>query len=346
VGRVSDESTRPLGEWLRQRREELGISLEQAQAETRIRVRYLKALEGGEYESLPDPVVSRGFLRNYATYLGLDVQEASRLYAQKVAAPEPVTLPSGEPNPFDVESFEPVPLHQQPGRGRGWLWVALAAVLALVALAIVAWWYYPWISSHWPGAVARSATQTPTLAAPGQGTLVPATPSATPSQPALTTAVVATQTARPSLTPTLRPSLTPTPSPVIYTGIFLELVLSDTSWIQVTVDGLRKDSATFEAGTYKSYYGDERIELRIGNAGAVALTLNGQKLGTLGGPGEVADRVFEKVGEQVGAATLTPEGSPTATPRATRAPTQTPPAGSATPAASRTPATPTNTPTP
>jgi hypothetical protein len=113
----------------------------------------------------------------------------------------------------------------------------------------------------------------------------------------------------------------------VYTGIFLELVFTDTSWIQATVDGVRDFQGEVEKGTYRSWYGDERVELRIGNAGAVEITLNGQKLGTLGAPGEVVDRVFEKVGDGIGQATITPAtpGTPTtevtATPTATLSPT-------------------------
>ncbi len=84
---MSEDSTRPLGEWLRQRREELGISLQQAEAETRIRARYLEALEKEEFQALPDPVVGRGFVRNYAAYLGLDPRDASDRYSQRVAPP-------------------------------------------------------------------------------------------------------------------------------------------------------------------------------------------------------------------------------------------------------------------
>jgi hypothetical protein len=92
----------------------------------------------------------------------------------------------------------------------------------------------------------------------------------------------------------------------VYTGIFLELAFIDTSWIQVTVDGVREFQGELEADTYRSWYGEERIELRIGNAGAVWVTVNGQFLGTLGEEGEVIDRVFEKVGEDVTEATITP----------------------------------------
>ena len=64
-----------LGESLRQQREKRGITLDQAAADTRIREKFLKALEDGDIQSLPGAVYTKGFLRNYAEYLGLDDEE-------------------------------------------------------------------------------------------------------------------------------------------------------------------------------------------------------------------------------------------------------------------------------
>jgi cytoskeletal protein RodZ len=64
-----------LGESLRQQREKRGITLDQAAADTRIREKFLKALEDGDIQSLPGAVYTKGFLRNYAEYLGLNDEE-------------------------------------------------------------------------------------------------------------------------------------------------------------------------------------------------------------------------------------------------------------------------------
>jgi cytoskeletal protein RodZ len=66
---------RDLGGVLRERREAMGASLAEVEAATRIRQKYLAALESDEWQLLPGEVVGRGFLRNYATYLGLDPTE-------------------------------------------------------------------------------------------------------------------------------------------------------------------------------------------------------------------------------------------------------------------------------
>lgn len=61
-----------IGQHLRETRQGLDISLEQAAEETRIRLHYLVALENGDFEQLPSKAHERGFLRAYAEYLGLD----------------------------------------------------------------------------------------------------------------------------------------------------------------------------------------------------------------------------------------------------------------------------------
>jgi cytoskeleton protein RodZ len=353
-----DASALTLGEWLQESRKARGIDLEQAEVDTRIRSRYLRALEAEDIDALPDPVVGRGFLRNYAAYLEIDVEQANRRYSALVGAPQPEPVVDEDTSPFHAGSFEPVNLHPiDDGRSRWWLVAAILAVV--IALVLVAWWAYPryspWVfwardsvanylgwsepitleatpeprASLSLATVTRTATGTATVPATWTATKAPDAGTATPT-PEIT--LTPTHTASPTATSTP----TPTPSPLIYTGIFLELHFVETSWIQVTVDGVRQFQGEVGAGEYMSWYGEERIEVRVGNAGGVEVTVNGEKLGPLGEPGEVVDRVFEKVGDDVGEVTVTPEptgedtaaplsveASPTASPTVTLTPTLT-----------------------
>ncbi|GAC1697983.1 MAG: hypothetical protein NVS9B6_07380 [Candidatus Limnocylindrales bacterium] len=79
-----------LGEQLRQQRERMGLTLEQAAEDTRIREKFLVALENGDYQSLPGAVYTKGFLRNYAEYLNLDAGEQIALFQGERVAPEPL----------------------------------------------------------------------------------------------------------------------------------------------------------------------------------------------------------------------------------------------------------------
>lgn len=74
-----------LGEELRTRRIELGVSLEEVQERTKIRVRYLEAIESGDWSVLPGNVYARGFVRRYAEYIGLDGNALLHQYADQAA---------------------------------------------------------------------------------------------------------------------------------------------------------------------------------------------------------------------------------------------------------------------
>jgi cytoskeletal protein RodZ len=64
-----------VGETLQAARERKGVDLYRAERDTKIRARHLAALESGDYTELPGSVYTKGFLRNYALYLGLDPED-------------------------------------------------------------------------------------------------------------------------------------------------------------------------------------------------------------------------------------------------------------------------------
>src|SRR4051812_22542793 len=73
---LSVEPAPSLAERLYAARKRKGVDLYRAERETKIRARYLGALERGDDGDLPGGVYTKGFLRNYALYLGLDPDEA------------------------------------------------------------------------------------------------------------------------------------------------------------------------------------------------------------------------------------------------------------------------------
>jgi cytoskeletal protein RodZ len=82
-------------------RERKGVDLARAERETKIRVRYLSALERGDYRDLPGAVYTKGFLRNYAIYLALDPEDVLRQWRRERGdqiGPEPVIVP---PRPLE-----------------------------------------------------------------------------------------------------------------------------------------------------------------------------------------------------------------------------------------------------
>lgn len=68
-------SAASVGEQLSAKRNELGLTLDQAAKETKISSKYLAALEAGKLQDLPGEIYSRNFIRHYAAWLGLDANQ-------------------------------------------------------------------------------------------------------------------------------------------------------------------------------------------------------------------------------------------------------------------------------
>lgn len=118
----------PIGERLRTAREAKGVDLLRAERETKIRRHYLDALERGEYAALPASVYTKGFLRNYALYLGLDADDIlAQWHSERgEAASGPVMV---GPQPLEAP-------------GRGFVFTPGLVVGAVLALAVVAFAVY------------------------------------------------------------------------------------------------------------------------------------------------------------------------------------------------------------
>lgn len=92
-----------LGSRLMRARETRGLTLEDAERDTRISRRYLQALETEQFEVIPAPVYARGFLRSYSQYLGLDPNEMLGLFPR-----DEEELPAAAPSPRRASVKEPL----------------------------------------------------------------------------------------------------------------------------------------------------------------------------------------------------------------------------------------------
>ena len=122
-----------IGATLREARERRHLTYEQVEAEIKIRAKYLRALEEEEFDSLPSGTYVRGFLRAYASYLGLD----GRLFVDEYA--------SRFGTRHDDELFRrrrERPMTQRRESSSAVL-VALIAVVAIGVLFFVAWRFGP-----------------------------------------------------------------------------------------------------------------------------------------------------------------------------------------------------------
>jgi len=114
-----------IGPSLREARIRRGIGLDRVEAATRIRTRYLEAIEDDRWDELPAEAYAKGFLRTYASYLELDPQQYLTAFRENRREVEEPIAPMAE-RPFE------------PRRPRAPVFLALALGLAAV-LAVAAW---------------------------------------------------------------------------------------------------------------------------------------------------------------------------------------------------------------
>jgi cytoskeletal protein RodZ len=247
---------------LRQARLDRGASLADVEAETRIRRKYLEALEAEDYSSLPATVYTRGFIRSYSRYLGLDPELALDLYGPARGREERTSL---RPATAQLSSARPVSTRL----------FALAAVVVLVGLLLIYLWtqytsFVESISGQEPAAGRLAGTATVRVA--GSPSPAPAL-SPTATEP-----------------PAAAPEVSPTPD----RGIVIEARVTERTWMEVWVDGTSQLQATMQAGAVRNFTAERSIRMRVGNAGGVQVTVNGQPAGPLGDKNQVKDFVWER----------------------------------------------------
>ncbi len=91
-----------VGARLREAREIRGVDLFRVERDTKIRAKYLGALEDGDFADLPGDVYTRGFLRNYATYLGLDADEMEEQWREEAGHVAPIRTTVIGPQPLTM----------------------------------------------------------------------------------------------------------------------------------------------------------------------------------------------------------------------------------------------------
>ena len=254
------ESVR-VGEELRAKRLELGVTLEEVESTLKINRRYLAALEEGRGQELPGMAYALGFVRSYATSLGLDADDLARRYRDSApAARRPV-----------ARQPEPEPEPRRAG-GKGWL-----ALVLLLGAGAAGWWAWSdgmiplggeGPATPPPSEVVVAAPRPPVAAAPRAPV---AEPSATPAQPS-----PAEPATRPAL-PGVPPEPPEAPSRV-------SLRLSDETWVQV------RDPATGQTILNRVFRANESfaipregLVLTTGKAQAVEVLVDGRPTRALAG---------------------------------------------------------------
>jgi hypothetical protein len=140
-----------IGTSLREARVRQGVDLLEAERTTKIRSKYLRALEDERFELLPAQTYVKGFLRSYAEYLGLDGQLYVDEYNSRYVADEDA-VPR-------VRRARQSQAHRRVESGV--LLITLAGIVVTAALVIVAWKYSGNEAAQQPEGIPLTQQQTP-----------------------------------------------------------------------------------------------------------------------------------------------------------------------------------------
>ncbi len=125
--------TPQVGKALRAARTQQGIELSEVERATKIRVKFVQAMEDDRWEALPAPVYARGFLSTYARFLGLDDEPLVEEYRRTVeGADRPEPIPAGVVRPGSIP-----PRRSAKPRGLLLLGSVAAVLLGVVVVALI-----------------------------------------------------------------------------------------------------------------------------------------------------------------------------------------------------------------
>lgn len=312
-GNVVDASQmarlREMGEMLRRRREARGISIDDAVEATKVRGRYLQAIEDGDWSRLPDIVYARGFVRNYAEFLGIDGAEVTKLYLgvardeevqpavvsppradkrKPEVARKPTGNAKGRKTPTTMATRAVVKRPAEPIRdrgGSGLLWKT-AGVLALILVALLVYSNIGRLLGH-----SKSTSAIGTVK-PVTGTVTPSTTghsvtshsggtspakSGTNTQPS-TPAVTLKEVSAGSTQATFG-IRTKSPLTVVLT------VTGASCWMRITADGqVVVASQTVAKGQTLTWHATQSLQVWAGQTQSIRLTVNGLPVPVTGTP--------------------------------------------------------------
>jgi transcriptional regulator with XRE-family HTH domain len=300
-----------IGHTLLEAREKLGLTLEEVERATRIRTHHLEALEKGMMDALPSPVQARGFLNNYAEFLGLDARSILNQYAEK--------LHSQRARFWTGQAYlEPGTQPSVQVRSRRSRWLSsdllVAAGITFTILLTLIWGGSRVVAGLRSGtsatqdeveALLPTSTTSPTISPVPAGTIqeteIPLQIEATsiPTQPLLL-----------NLTDPLN----------------IMVAAEKRAWIQVLVDGEETFRGRVQSGDVLEFQADEVVEIVTGNGAGIRIFYNGQDQGLMGEVGQVVIRLWTLEGVLTPTATIT--RTPTRTPRISDTPVPSPTAPS------------------
>ncbi|MGK7913703.1 MAG: helix-turn-helix domain-containing protein [Synechococcus sp.] len=276
-----------IGSLLRKARSAQRVSYEEASRAVRIRPDFLRGLEAGQLDGLPERVYVRGFIKAYANYLGLDGDALASRFASAAQLVPP---------PRQQKRRRPVGMQLRPVHA----WIAYVA-LVVGAVGGIAVFLDRNGTFDLSGASPQASIRNETFRGDdltgrgdryGNQSSDLALSSTTSSEDVFPT--LQDWTYIEGVFPARDDSLTATATPEeIVEGLIVGIQVVDAaSWVRVVADRETVFEGTLQPGFEQQWEADESLVLRAGNAGGVLVTLNNEDVGRMGDAGEVREQQF------------------------------------------------------
>ena len=254
------------GEELRRHREQKQLSLTAISQTTRISEKMLEAIEAGKFSVLPQAYV-RAFLRSYAQTVDLNPDDVLRRYDavnQEIRSAAEEWVNRSKPRTLRAEQ---TPIETSASSSRISLSSVIAAIVILASVAVVI--FFANRESTIPSQ--EPLSKVPFDKAVRESEAVVAQPEPTPVEPPVAQRVTQQPTAD---------------------SLRLEITTSDTVWVAITIDNVRKGQYLLPPGRNRSWAAKEQFVISMGNAGGATFRLNGGNLGVLGKRGAIVRNVL------------------------------------------------------
>jgi cytoskeleton protein RodZ len=269
-----------MGAILKRCREYHGISIEEAAETTKIGANYLKALESDHLKEFPSLAYLKGFLRIYATYLGLNADDIIRICEKQYA-------PAGA-----ARNSKPGASDSEPVRRRlAWRKLVLPAFLLALLLVTAA------ILNRSSTVLPRQAPPKPVAGTVPVPPVLPARSSTHPA-PAVQKPKADSAPAAPAKTEATRTERVGAKKPPAETGkgFIVRMKVTNNGTLAVTIDGAAVQNYDLTVGDIIEWKAEKNITLELSNAGGIEAELNGKPLKPFGPSGKPAYVVLDADG--------------------------------------------------
>ena len=275
-----------VGSYLRELRQQRGVSLDEISRSTRVPQRHLELLEADDFAALPAPPFTRGFIRAYCQALHEPPDEALTHYeASRPGGLGPGVAQRRPQGSTAARSLRESTTRQEKG-GHG------AILVSLVLLVVLGAALFAVTLALQPPEGRRAEQRTPESTAVPSSEPVAPRPDVTAETPPTEDAPLPPQAPGASA-PT--PGAPTTPAPAALAGAVASYRLvartSESTWMRVRTEDGRMSEENIPAGEVREWVSNRPFVLSIGNAGGVILELNGRRLPPLGPSGAMIGRL-------------------------------------------------------